>query len=151
MKRIVLFSVFAVLFALPVTAQTSLTGYIGTDQHATPDLMVMADHEVGRLLLEPWIEGFSHDWFVGVDAILYGFNKHVGLTAGGDTTGARYGFVLQAYGIEGRVMRHTSGAWQGIVWRNFSPIPNSPWYLQVWAVPATDNSKLLFGVGRTIK
>jgi hypothetical protein len=150
MKRKAVWALFALLLSvLPAAAQTSTGVYGGGTSDKQTTYMIMADYGT-RVDVEPWLQTFGPQTQVGADVIV--IPKVVGVVAGvnNNSFGGHIGVAANLpLGVQVRVMKHSSGAWQGIAYRNFNLTPRL--YLQVWAAPATDVSTYLVGVGYTFR
>jgi hypothetical protein len=150
MKRKAVWALFALLLSvLPVAAQTSAGVYGGVTSDKQSTWMIMADYGT-KVDIEPWLQTFGPETQVGVDVTV--IPKNIGVVAGvnSNSFGGHIGVAASLpLGVQIRVLKHTSGAWQGIAYRNFNLTPRL--YLQLWAAPATDVSTYLVGVGYTFK
>jgi hypothetical protein len=133
-----------VLVVAPAQAQVSAGVYGGATSDRQSTFMVMAD--VGNKVdIEPWVQSFGKDVQVGTDVIV--IPKWIGVVGGvnSNSFGGHFGVAVNVLGVQVRVMKHTSGATQGIAYYNINVNPR--WYVQLWAAPATDVSAYLVGVG----
>lgn len=135
------------LVAAPARAQVAVTGFGGTTLDPKPTFAGYVD--VGsRVTYEGWFQ-VTDGAVVGEGGDLIVIPKHVGFVVGGDNAGLHVGAAVTLLGVQVRVMKHQTGAWQGVVSYNWTVTPRT--YVQAWAQPATNGSAYFMGVGYTFK
>lgn len=153
--RSTLLVMLAVMFILPrpVHAQVSAGVYGGftTPTPSSSTAMIMADFGT-KFDVEPWVQSYGSLAQVGVDLIVSptqtkGFGATVGVYS--NTRTERVGLTYSRGAGQVRVLRTSTGLWQGIAYYNFNLSPKT--YLQVWLAPAQGGSSWLLGVGHTFK
>lgn len=149
-----LFLSVILVFVLSTLAQAqsiSAGVYGGVTTPAPHQTSWMGMADVGTTLdVEPWVQSFGTLVQVGVDVIgtaYHGLGATVGIYS--NTRTERYGVTYSIGQGQVRLLRTSSGLWQGIGYYNFNLSKGN--YVQVWLAPAQGGSSYLVGVGHTFR